>query len=105
MSPEGLRDLAAARSAWKSLVAINLGAPRSTSPAWSATPLPTLSNIGALSGAAAFLGLDAHRLLHNDSAPTTLEASDGNWGAAQAALGPRRSPRHLPASRPLLIST
>ena len=87
MSPEGLRDLAAARSAWKSLVAINLGAPRSTSPAWSATPLPTLSNIGALSGAAAFLGLDAHRLLHNDSAPTMLEASDGNWGAAQAALG------------------
>ena len=82
-----LHDLALARSAWKAMVLVYLGAPRNAQPAWSVTPLPALSNIGALRGSTAFVGLDAHRILHNDSAPTALEAADGNWGAAQAALG------------------
>ena len=69
------------------MVLVRLGAPRDVSPRWSNTPLPALSNIAALTTATAFSGLDAHRLLHNDSAPTALELADGNWGAAQAALG------------------
>ena len=69
------------------MVLVRLGAPRDVRPTWSTTPLPALSNIDALSRVTAFAGLDAHRLLHNDSAPTALEAADGNWGAAQAALG------------------
>ena len=81
------QDLARARTAWQAMVLINLGAPRNARIAWSATPLPALTNIGDLAAAAAFAGLDARRFLHNDSAPTVLEAADGNWGAAQAALG------------------
>ena len=82
-----LRDLAIARAAWKQMVLVRLGAPRDIPPSWSSTPLPALSNIDAFTCASAFTGLDAHRLLHNDSAPTVLEVADGNWGAAQAALG------------------
>ena len=73
--------------AWQAMVLINLGAPRNARIAWSATPLPALTNISELAAAAAFASLDARRFLHNDSAPTVLEAADGNWGAAQAALG------------------
>ena len=82
-----IRDLAIARSAWKAMVLVRLGPPRNAVLAWSATPLPALSNIADLAGASAFEGLDARRLLHNDAAPTALELADGNWGAAQAALG------------------
>ena len=47
----------------------------------------TLSNIDDLTCASAFAGLDAQRLLHNDSAPTALEVAEGNLGAAQASFG------------------
>jgi hypothetical protein len=69
------------------MVLVNLEAPRHVHPSWSVTALPALSNIAVLSGSAAFAGLDAHRLLHNDSAPTALERSEGKWGVAQAVLG------------------
>ena len=69
------------------MVLVYLGAPRTAQPAWSNTPLPALVNIGDLSAASAFTGLDFSRLLHNDAAPTALEAAEGNWGAAQASIG------------------
>jgi hypothetical protein len=81
------QDLARARSAWQAMVLINLGAPSTARIAWSATPLPAITNISDITAASAFTGLDARQFLHNDSAPTVLEAADGNWGAAQASLG------------------
>ena len=81
MSEEEVLDLAVARSAWRAAVVVQLGA-GGVRPEWSRTPLPAIMNLESLHHAAAFAGVDRHRLLRNDSTPTALETADGNWGPA-----------------------
>ena len=85
MSEQEVLDLALARSAWKSLVAVRLMAP-GASLEWSRTPLPALVNLETVRDARAFDGLDKERLLGNDAAPTALERANGNWGPAVRRL-------------------
>ena len=85
MSEQEVLDLALARSAWKSLVAVRLMAP-GASLEWSRTPLPALVNLETVRDARAFDGLDKGRLLGNDAAPTALERANGNWGPAVRRL-------------------
>ena len=85
MSEQEVLDLALARSAWKSLVAVRLMAP-GASLEWSRTPLPALVNLETVRDARAFDGSDKERLLGNDAAPTALERANGNWGPAVRRL-------------------
>ncbi len=64
-------DLALARSAWKSMVAVRIGAGNSRLK-WSKTPLPAFENLGELRHAAAFSAVDRARIFLDDSAPTAL---------------------------------
>jgi len=77
MSEADVLDLALARSAWKSTVAVRLGAGNARLK-WSKTPLPALENLGELRQAAAFGAVDRARIFLDDSAPTALERADGN---------------------------
>ena len=86
MSEEDIFDLALARSAWRSMVAVRLGAGHARF-AWSKTPMPALTNLAELGHASAFWGVDRQRILHDDSAPTELERADGNWGVVARRLG------------------
>jgi hypothetical protein len=86
MSEADVLDLALARSAWKSTVAVRIGAGNSRLK-WSKTPLPALDNLGELRHAAAFNAVDRARIFLDDSAPTALEHADGNWGPAVRRLG------------------
>ena len=49
---------------------------------WGRGPLPVIRNIHVLCDADAFLCqcLEQRVLLHDSSAPTILELSEGNWG-------------------------
>ena len=86
MSEADVLDLALARSAWKSTVAVRIGAGNSRLK-WSKTPLPALENLGELRHATAFSAVDRARIFLDDSAPTALEHADGNWGPAVRRLG------------------
>ena len=86
MSEQDIFDLALARSAWRSMVAVRLGAGNACL-SWSKTPLPVLLNVTELAHASAFAGVDRVRILLDDSAPTALERADGNWGPAARRLG------------------
>jgi len=86
MSEEDVLDLALARSAWKSMVAVRLGA-GDAHLRWSKTPLPALENLGELRHATTFGVADRASILLDDSAPTALERADGNWGSAVRRLG------------------
>ena len=55
MSEEDIFDLALARSAWRSMVAVRLGAGHARL-AWSKTPMPALTNLAELGHASAFGG-------------------------------------------------
>lgn len=68
---EEVLDFAVARSAWRAAVMVQFGAGY-VRPVWSWTPLPAIMNLESLQHAAAFAGVDRHRLLRNDSAPTAL---------------------------------
>jgi hypothetical protein len=92
MSEADVLDLALARSAWKSTVAVRLGAGNGRLGAgnghlkWSKTPLPALENLGELRQAAAFGAVDRARIFLNHSATTALERADGYWGLAVRRL-------------------
>ena len=103
MSEEDIFDLALARSAWRSIVAVRLGAGHARL-AWSKTPMQALTNLAELGHASAFVGVDRQRILHDDSAPTELEWADGNSTAGGirrrhggdgrvACIGVRSAPR------------
>jgi hypothetical protein len=84
MSEQDMFDLALARSAWRSMVVVRLGAGHARL-ALSKTPMPALTNLAEL-GHAAFAGVDRERI-YDDSAPTELERADGNWGTLARRLG------------------
>jgi hypothetical protein len=86
MSEADALDRVLARSAWKSTVAVRIGAGTSRLK-WSKTPLPALDNLGGLRHATAFNAVDRARFFLDDSAPTALERADGNWGPALRRLG------------------
>ena len=86
MTEADVLDLAVARSAWRSMVTVRLGA-GGVRPSWSKTPLPALTNLGELQHAVAFRVTGRERILLDDSAPTALERADGNWGPAVRQLG------------------
>jgi hypothetical protein len=86
MSEQKIFDLALARSAWRSMVAVRLGAGHAR-PARSKIPMPALTNLAKLGHASAFAGVDRQRILYDDSAPTELERADGNWRAVARRLG------------------
>jgi hypothetical protein len=90
MSEADVLDLALARSAWKSTVAVRLGAGNARLK-WSKTQLPALENLGELRQAAAFGAVDRARIFLDDSAPTALERADGNWGPAVRRIGSRHA--------------
>ena len=94
LSEEDVLDLALARSAWKSMVAVRLGA-GNTPLRWSKTPLPALENLGELRHADAFGAADRDRILLDDSAPTALERADGNWGPAVRRLVGHNAPNRV----------
>ncbi len=71
MSESDVLDLALARSAWKSTVAVRPGAGNARLK-WSKTQLPALENLGELRHAAAFGAVDRARIFLDDSAPTGL---------------------------------
>ena len=85
MSEQEVLDLALARSAWKSMVAIRLLAPGARLE-WSRTQLPAIVNLEAVRDAAIFQVADCSRLFLNDAAPTALERANGNWGSAVRGL-------------------
>ena len=85
MSEQQVLDLALARSAWKSMVAVRLMSPGAHLE-WSRTPLPAITNLDAVRDASAFAGVDKSRLFLNDTAPTALERAKGNWGPAVRGL-------------------
>jgi hypothetical protein len=78
MSEAEVLDLALARSAWKSMVAVRLCAGHPCL-RWSKTPLPALENLGELNHADALAAADRARIL--------LERADGNRGPAVRRLG------------------
>jgi hypothetical protein len=86
MTEQDIFDLALARLAWRSMVAVRLGAGNARL-SWSKTPLPVPLNVMELAHASAFAGVDRGRILLDDSAPTALERADGNWGPAARRLG------------------
>ena len=86
MSEVHVLDLALARSAWKSVVAVRLGAGNARLK-WSKTPIPALENLSELSHADALSAADRARIFLDDSARTALERADGNWGPAVGRLG------------------
>ena len=86
MYEQDIVDLALARSAWRSMVVVRLGACHARL-AWSKTPMPALTNLAELGHASAFASVDRQRILHDDSAPTELEWADGNWSAVARRLG------------------
>jgi hypothetical protein len=86
MSEQNIFDLALARSAWRSMVVVRLGAGHARL-AWSKTSMPALTDLAELGYAPAFAGVDRQLILHDDSAPTELERADGNWGAVARRLG------------------
>ena len=94
LSEEDVLDLALARSAWKSMVAVRLGA-GNTPLRWSKTPLPALENLGELRHADAFGAADRDRILLDDSAPTALDRADGNWGPAVRRLVGHNAPARV----------
>ena len=85
LSEQEVLDLALARSAWRSMVAVRLLAP-GTRLEWSRTPLPAIVNLEAVRDAGAFSGVDKSRIFLNDTAPTALERANGNWGPAVRGL-------------------
>ena len=85
MSEQEVLELALARSAWKSMVAIRLNEPGARLE-WSRTPLPAIVNLETVRDAAIFGGADRSRLFQNDSAPTALERASGHWGPAVRRL-------------------
>lgn len=54
--------------------------------AWSDARFPTLRDVDVLAGLVSHLGLSRTRLLSDDSAPTALERSDGNWESVMNRL-------------------
>jgi len=103
MFEKDIFDSAPARSAWRSLVVVWLGAgnARLSRPE---TPPRTPLNVTKSAHAPAFAGVDRERILLNDSAPTALERADGNWGPGSPAAGGdgrrRRSDARSPPWRP-----
>ena len=85
LSEQEVLDLALARSAWRSMVAVRLLAP-GTRLEWSRTPLPAIVNLEAVRDAGVFSGVDKSRIFLNDTAPTALERANGNWGPAVRGL-------------------
>jgi hypothetical protein len=85
MSEEQVLELALARSAWKSMVVVQLMA-AGTQLDWSRTPLPAIVNLEAVRAASIFSGVDTHKIFLNDTAPTALERASGNWGPAVRSL-------------------
>jgi hypothetical protein len=85
MSEQKIFDLALARSAWRSMAVVRLGAGHAR-PARSKIPMQALNNLAELGHASAFAGVDRQRILYDDSAPTELERADGNWGAVARRL-------------------
>ncbi len=68
MSESDVLDLVLARSAWKSTVAVRIGAGKTP-------PLPALENLGELRHAAAFSAVNRARIFLDDSAPTALDGA------------------------------
>jgi len=103
MFEKDIFDSAPARSAWRSLVVVWLGAgnARLSRPE---TPPRIPLNVTKSAHAPAFAGVDRERILLNDSAPTALERADGNWGPGSPAAGGdgrrRRSDARSPPWRP-----
>ena len=56
---------------------------------WSTARFPTLVDVGILQGLVHALGLNALHLLSDESAPTALERSGGNWEHVMDELGAR----------------
>jgi hypothetical protein len=97
MSEQDIFDLALARSAWRCMVVVQLGA-GNVRLSWSKTPISALMNLSELAHASAFAGVDRERILYDESAPTALERADGNWASVarllecKAVARRRRSP-------------
>jgi hypothetical protein len=79
-------DLALARSAWRSVVTVRLGA-GNVRLAWSKTARPALTTLSELVHASALTAADRERSLHDHAAPTALERADGNRGPVDRRLG------------------
>ena len=86
MSDKDIFDLALARSAWRSMAVVRLGAGNARL-SWPKTPLPMPLNVTGSAHASAFAGVDRERIPLDDAAPTALERADGNWGPAARRLG------------------
>jgi hypothetical protein len=69
-------DLAPARSAWRSMVTVRLGA-GNVRLAWSKTARPALTTLSELVHASALTAADRERSLHDHAAPTALERAVG----------------------------
>ena len=65
MSEQDIFDLALARSAWRSMVVVRLGAGHARL-AWSKTLMPALTKLAELGHASAFADVDRQRILHDD---------------------------------------
>jgi hypothetical protein len=83
MSEADVLDLALARSAWKSTVAVRPCADNARLK-W---PKDAAPSPGELCRAATSGAVDRARILLDDSAPTALERADGSWGPALRRLG------------------
>ena len=81
LSEQEVFDPALARSAWKNMVMVQLGA-GNTLLVWWRTHLPVSENFGELHHATAFRSIDRSRVLLNDLALTDQERADGNWEPA-----------------------
>lgn len=84
-----------AQLVFRASVILGLGAGFGNLATWSAsTGMPFLTNLPALAASPAFSTPLAAEILRDFSAPTALEAADGNWAAAMATI-------RLPAARSL----
>ena len=75
MTKSAVLGLDLARSAWRSMVTVHLGAGNACL-TWSKTPVPALVNLGELRYAATFSTVDRAHILVNDLAPTALQVYD-----------------------------
>jgi hypothetical protein len=92
MSEADVLDLALARFAWNSMVAVCLSAGNARL-RWSKSPLPALKNLGELGHADAFGAADRAHIFLDDSAPTAPTAAGVTlFGGSAATTHPLAPP-------------
>lgn len=80
-------QIADSQRAFKSTVAVRLGAGWAGRVKWARGPLPVISNLAAIRMAEVFDTTDRAHVLDDVSAPTALEQADGDWELAVFFLG------------------